>query len=92
LAPQGVVSTTPSGAWIEVAIDDSGPGIDPAARDRVFEPFYSTKSRAGGTGLGLSISHEIVRRHGGELAIEDRPDGQGCRFVVRLRPARRSAA
>jgi hypothetical protein len=86
------VSTRLTGPWIEVAIDDTGPGIDPAARERVFEPFYSTKQRAGGTGLGLSISHEIVRRHGGELAIEDRPDGPGCRFVVRLRPARRSAA
>jgi hypothetical protein len=86
------VSTRLTDPWIEVAIDDTGPGIDPAARERVFEPFYSTKQRAGGTGLGLSISHEIVRRHGGELAIEDRPDGPGCRFVVRLRPARRSAA
>jgi PAS domain S-box-containing protein len=86
------VTTQRTDAWIEVAIDDSGPGIDAAARERVFEPFYSTKSRAGGTGLGLSISHEIVRRHGGELAIEDRPDGPGCRFVVRLKPARRSAS
>jgi signal transduction histidine kinase len=86
------VSTRRIDDWIEVAIDDSGPGIDASARERVFEPFFSTKQRAGGTGLGLSISHEIVRRHGGELAIEDRPDGPGCRFVVRLRPARRSAA
>jgi PAS domain S-box-containing protein len=86
------VATRRSDDWIEVTIDDSGPGIDASARERVFEPFFSTKQRAGGTGLGLSISHEIVRRHGGELAIEDRPDGPGCRFVVRLRPARRTAA
>jgi PAS domain S-box-containing protein len=80
-----------AGEWLEVAVDDTGPGIDSSARERVFEPFYSTKQRAGGTGLGLSISHEIVRRHGGELVIEDRPEGQGCRFVVRLKPARRAA-
>jgi PAS domain S-box-containing protein len=86
------VVTRMTEAWVEVAIDDTGPGIDAAARERVFEPFFSTKQRAGGTGLGLSISHEIVRRHGGELAIEDRPDGPGCRFVVRLRPARRPLA
>jgi PAS domain S-box-containing protein len=86
------VTTRLADPWVEVAIDDTGPGIDGAVRERVFEPFYSTKQRAGGTGLGLSISHEIVRRHGGELSIEDRPDGPGCRFVVRLRPARRSAA
>ncbi len=61
-------------------------------RERIFQPFYSTKQRAGGTGLGLSISYEIVRRHGGELRDRGPPDGPGCRFVVRLRPARRSAA
>jgi two-component system, NtrC family, sensor kinase len=86
------VETRTTDPWIEVRIDDSGPGISPQVRERVFEPFYSTKQRTGGSGLGLSISHEIIRRHGGELALEDRPDGPGCRFVVRLRPARRPVA
>jgi signal transduction histidine kinase len=81
------VETRLSQPWIEVVVDDTGPGISPQARERVFEPFYSTKQRSGGTGLGLSISHEIVRRHGGELTLEDRPGGPGCRFVIRLRPA-----
>ena len=69
-------------------VDDTGPGIARATLDRViFQPFFSTKLAAGGTGLGLSISYEIVRRHGGELRVEDRPDGEGCRFVVRAPPS-----
>jgi signal transduction histidine kinase len=85
------VETRVVDSWIEVTVDDTGPGISQAARERVFEPFYSTKQRTGGTGLGLSISHEIIRRHGGELAIEDRLDGRGTRFLVRLRAAGRTA-
>jgi signal transduction histidine kinase len=85
------VSIAAGDPWVEVTIDDSGPGISPSLRERVFEPFYSTKQRTGGSGLGLSISHEIIRRHGGELLLVDRPDGPGSRFVVRLRTARRSA-
>jgi len=84
------VEITGDDGWIEVAIDDDGSGISPALRERVFEPFYSTKQRTGGSGLGLSISHEIIRRHGGELRLEERPDGPGCRFVVRVPAARRS--
>jgi signal transduction histidine kinase len=83
------VGITAAEPWVEIAVDDSGPGISPGLRERVFEPFYSTKQRIGGSGLGLSISHEIIRRHGGELALTERPDGPGCRFVVRLRAARR---
>jgi two-component system, NtrC family, sensor kinase len=85
------VSTRLADPWIEVAVDDTGPGVSPAARERIFEPFYSTKQRTGGSGLGLSISHEIIRRHGGELALEDRPDGPGSRFLVRLRAMGRSS-
>jgi signal transduction histidine kinase len=68
----------------EVAVEDSGPGIDAANRGRLFEPFFTTKPR--GTGLGLAVSRAIARAHGGDLAA-DPTDGGGARFALRL-PAR----
>jgi len=63
-------------AWVE----DQGQGLPPEDKERVFEPFYSTKPE--GTGLGLAISYEIVARHGGHIDLESRP---GCtRFSVYL--------
>jgi C4-dicarboxylate-specific signal transduction histidine kinase len=58
---------------VHVAVRDSGPGIDPAIADRMFEPFVTTKP--GGLGLGLSISRSIVAAHGGRLWAENNPDG-----------------
>ena len=56
---------------VEVAIQDSGPGIEPEVAARIFEPFFTTKAKGEGTGLGLSISARIVEKHGG-----DDPRGQ----------------
>ncbi|WP_437611621.1 ATP-binding protein [Sorangium sp. So ce834] len=84
--------------WIDedmaaVAISDSGPGVPPDLAQRIFDPFFTTKPRGHGTGLGLSISTDIVRRHGGTLALAP-ADGRagdlrcgapaGARFVCRL--------
>lgn len=76
-----VVETGRAGArgWIEVR--DTGEGVAPADRDRVFEPFYT--QREDGTGLGLFVSYGIVERHGGAIAVDDAPEG-GARFVVSL--------
>jgi signal transduction histidine kinase len=60
---------------------DTGPGLPPAVRDRLFVPFVSTKER--GTGLGLSIAAGIVANHGGQLALES-SSPQGTTFAVRL--------
>jgi signal transduction histidine kinase len=62
-------------------VRDEGPGVDPAIRDRIFEPFFT--ARDGGTGLGLFVSYGIVVRHGGTLEVGDAPEG-GARFTVRL--------
>jgi signal transduction histidine kinase len=61
-------------------IADSGPGVPPELRDRVFEPFYTTKTI--GTGLGLPLARDIVERHGGVLEIRQR--GGRPVFVVDL--------
>jgi len=62
---------------------DSGPGIPPAARDRIFELFFTTKERGGGTGLGLAICRQIVEAHRGSIGVVDNPGG-GAAFEVRL--------
>ncbi len=60
---------------------DSGPGIAPEARERLFEPFNTTKPT--GTGLGLAISYGIIERHGGTIEVEN-PAGGGAVFLVQL--------
>jgi signal transduction histidine kinase len=70
-----------SGAWVEVAVSDTGPGIAPHLLEDIFKPFYTTKHR--GTGLGLSVSRRIVEDHGGWIEAES-PPGKGATFRVIL--------
>ncbi len=75
-------------AFVCVEFDDSGPGIkDP---NRIFDPFYTTKSVGKGTGLGLSICYGIVKEHGGEIAARNREEG-GATIEVRLRASEKPA-
>lgn len=71
----------PSHPWVQIAIADTGDGIEPEVIERVFDPFYTTKSD--GTGLGLAISYRIVERHQGELQIDSEP-GRGTTVFIRL--------
>jgi len=64
--------------WVQVAVDDDGPGVAPDAADRIFEPFFSTRGAAG-AGLGLHRARRIAEQHDGELA-----HAGGARFVLRL--------
>jgi two-component system NtrC family sensor kinase len=68
---------------VEVRFTDDGPGVAPEARDRLFEPFYTTKPVGEGTGLGLSVSYGIVTSHGGRLWYEPAANG-GSTFVIAL--------
>ena len=78
------------GRWAWLAVEDDGPGIDPAHRARVFDRFYRVdraRSRAdGGSGLGLAIVREVARAHGGDVRLHSEP-GHGACFVLWL-PAR----
>src|SRR5207249_6807886 len=71
---------------ISVSISDNGPGIPEAVAQRVFEPFFSTKSEGEGTGLGLSICHGIVKEHGGNISVNPggAGSGRGATFTVEL--------
>lgn len=79
--------TDAEASWLQVDLDDAGPGIPEAERQRVFDPFYSVSrgDRAGqGTGLGLSICQGMIGAHGGSVAALPGPEGAGTRIRVRL--------
>ncbi|WP_246666785.1 sensor histidine kinase [Bradyrhizobium guangdongense] len=79
------VTTVRSGAFAEIRIEDSGPGIASSDLKNVFNPFYTTKPQ--GMGMGLIIARTIVEAHRGQIIAENKPAG-GARFTIRLPIAR----
>ncbi|MCZ6834641.1 MAG: ATP-binding protein, partial [Planctomycetota bacterium] len=85
-AKRGVVTVRtlykPETQVVEISVIDNGPGIDPALRKDIFEPFASTKGQRG-TGLGLAVTKKLINDHGGELTLETRL-GEGSTFTIIL--------
>jgi PAS domain S-box-containing protein len=81
-----VVETSDSESQVEVAVRDSGPGVEPTMLKRIFEPFFTTKPE--GIGMGLAISADIIRSHGGRIWAEI--DAVGGGFTVRFRLPRKT--
>ncbi len=75
------ISLSLDGNRLKISVGDSGPGVAPARRDKIFDPFYTTKSRS--TGIGLSLSHRIIMDHGGGLTVGTSPLG-GAEFAIFL--------
>jgi len=69
-----------NGTWVEVRVEDEGPGISNS--DNLFVPFYTTKPE--GSGIGLALSRQIAEAHGGTLTLENRKEGRGCEALLRL--------
>lgn len=82
--PTVTVSTSvKDGNKLLIAVKDNGTGIPEAIKDKIFQPFFTTKPTGQGTGLGLSLSYDIVKAHGGELEVES-AEGKGTTFIVML--------
>jgi two-component system NtrC family sensor kinase len=85
ITPPGVieVSTRLADKNVEVVFTDSGKGIPEEHLHKIFDPFFSTKAATKGTGLGLAVSYGIIKKHGGEIAVNSTV-GKGTTFTVRL--------
>ena len=82
--PVLTVTTRDLGTAVEIRVRDNGTGIPPEVRDKLFQPFFTTKPTGEGTGLGLSISYDIVtQQHQGGITVESEL-GQFTEFAVRL--------
>ncbi|TVP74728.1 MAG: response regulator [Gemmatimonadales bacterium] len=77
------------GSWVVLSVRDEGIGMDERTLSRVFEPFFSTKTKGKGTGLGLSTVYGIITRNGGQVDVESEP-GRGTLFRLYLPVASRS--
>ncbi|MDZ7743402.1 MAG: two-component regulator propeller domain-containing protein [Bacteroidota bacterium] len=82
-APTVTVSTKNHGDHIEITVKDNGNGIPDLVKDKIFQPFFTTKPTGQGTGLGLSLSYDIVKAHGGEIKVETTAN-QGTTFIITL--------
>jgi two-component system, NtrC family, sensor kinase len=81
-----------SAGWVRIRISDNGSGIPAALRNKIFDPFFTSKPVGKGTGLGLSISHQIiVERHGGKLGLSSEMN-EGTEFVIEIPIAQGSEA
>jgi len=82
--PTLLASTKDLGDKVEIRIRDNGSGIPPDVKERIFNPFFTTKPAGEGTGLGLSISHDIiVKQHGGSIEVDTKP-GEFTEFRIVL--------
>jgi signal transduction histidine kinase len=81
--PKLTVKTARGNGQVIVEIEDNGPGIPKEIRNKILQPFFTTKKGTEGTGLGLSITNDIIKAHGGRLDLKS-TKGEGTIFVIEL--------
>ena len=77
------VKTRKTKSGVEISVRDNGGGIPEAIREKIFQPFFTTKPTGQGTGLGLSLSYDILKAHGGEISVVSQTD-EGTTFTIKL--------
>jgi len=82
-SPKLTVRTRTENGQVIIEIEDNGPGIPDEIKDKILQPFFTTKKGTQGTGLGLSITNDIIKAHGGELTIQSKPN-KGSLFTILL--------
>ncbi len=81
--PMVVVYTKLLGNKVEIKVQDNGNGVPESVKEKIFQPFFTTKPTGQGTGLGLSLSYDIIKAHGGELSLNTRME-TGTEFIIKL--------
>jgi signal transduction histidine kinase len=82
--PEVTVSTSTQNGQVTISVRDNGIGIPDAIKDKIMQPFFTTKPTGEGTGLGLSLSYDIVvKGHGGSIQVNS-TEGRGSEFIVTL--------
>ena len=81
--PKLTVKTYLENGKVIFSLGDNGPGIPAEIKDKILQPFFTTKKGTEGTGLGLSITNDIIKAHGGELKVETK-EGEGSEFILKL--------
>ena len=82
-APKVTCTTLSEDGRVIITISDNGLGIPDDIKEKIFQPFFTTKPTGQGTGLGLSLAYDIVKAHGGELTVES-TEGEGSEFRIEL--------
>ena len=81
--PTVTISTKNRTNKVELSVKDNGNGIPDSVKEKIFQPFFTTKPTGEGTGLGLSLSYDIIKSHGGEIEVNSRI-GEGTEFRIIL--------
>jgi signal transduction histidine kinase len=81
--PAVSVTTKKTENSVIITVSDNGGGIPDSIKEKIFQPFFTTKPTGSGTGLGLSLSYDIVKAHGGEIKVETK-EGEGTEFIIKL--------
>jgi signal transduction histidine kinase len=82
--PRVILTTSKQGDLVVIEVADNGTGMPEQVKEKIFQPFFTTKPTGEGTGLGLSLSYDIVTKgHGGELRVETK-EGMGTELIIQL--------